>query len=284
MNARVSSLLTRWLLGVLLLTALILKLEQLVEGGGWSRRWIEEGVIGGEAVWALWLFRGKWTRLGLCLSVIGFLCFAGASWWKLSKGITGCGCFGRWDLSPKVSFWIDWAAVVLLGWSYGMEFSEPKRRHRFWLSAAVLSLLVAIGFYQTALFFGRNSEVDPQDWIGHSWPPIEDPRFSVDLASGNWVVLVYDSSCHHCMTLAEDYLEQAKTWRAEGRQVELSLIDIASSPDAERTPDALTRTKRSEEQNRIFKPIPAVLLVKNGRILAVQEGWFSGGSELKILR
>ena len=109
----------RLLLGLLLLTAAVLKLYGLnataVPRVGWfAAPRVQIVAAEWELVLGLWLLSGAY-RTGAWLATVGtFLTFAGVSSYLGWKGVVACGCFGAVRASPWHAFGVDVAALVLL--------------------------------------------------------------------------------------------------------------------------------------------------------------------------
>jgi len=269
---------TRWFWGALLLIAALLKAQQLLteQSGSDSATLFWLGVAGGELLLALWLVSGKWPALSLRIGLICFACFAAVSLWKISQGIENCGCFGKLNTSPKLSYWIDWLALALGVWSLGTERAASSvghlRRSKLLFPAL---LLLAIAFYYTGLSLARNSDTNPGRWVGRPWPPTGTVSAPSALSEGSWVVILYRSSCGHCQAAAAEYAELARVWQSQNRKIRVALLDADPESGIEKPWSRLGLLEGALEQPGLYRADPVVIVLVAGRIVAVQEGWGS---------
>jgi hypothetical protein len=147
---------TRLLFGSLLLAAAVLKFWQIATTStpsSWSLAGtaFQWGIPVLETVLAGWLFSGKRPLTALGVTTAGFVMFSGVTLFKLSQGETSCGCFGNWMVHPKITYWIDIAAV-LLGASALLR-SRSAGRWRSWVGIVATGAVVlgfAFGLYNEA--------------------------------------------------------------------------------------------------------------------------------------
>ena len=228
--------LLRWLFGLILLTAAILKLQDWIE---WPRETaltasslVVPAGAGAEILLALWLFFGLLRRHSLLVATGAFGCFAIVSLWKIAHGIEICGCFGKWHTSPKATYWLDAAAFCLGLWALRSPWARPASEEKGilragWIFRFLLPgiLVLSLGFYEVALVRGRNMAFPSGSWLGASWPPVGAVDVAADLSRGRWIVLIYDSSCGHCRSRAADYAEMDQDFQAHGVRTRVALID-----------------------------------------------------------
>jgi hypothetical protein len=148
---------TRLLFGSLLLAAAVLKFWQIATTStpsSWSLTGtaFQWGIPISETVLALWLFSGKRPLTALGVTTAGFVVFSGVTLFKLSQGETSCGCFGNWMVHPKITYWIDIAAV-LLGAATLLR-ARSAGRWRSWAGIVAMGAVVlgvAFGLYTEAI-------------------------------------------------------------------------------------------------------------------------------------
>jgi len=264
----VSSRAVRWLLGGLLLTAALLKGQQGIAEAGASLSLV---VPAGELFLSLWLISGRLPVLSLRIASLCFVCFALISAWKISNGTELCGCFGRWEVSPKLSYWIDWIALWLALWALGKEKQSRPRRFGFVLPSALVACSLALFIAGLALW--RNAEANPALPPGRLWPPAGAVTLPADLSSGRWVVLLYRSSCGRCLGTANEYADLARRWQSEGRKIRVALIDGDPGAGMETPLFRAGPVEGTLEQAGLLRSAPVVLVLDGGRVLASQEGW-----------
>ena len=147
---------TRILFGSLLLAAALLKFWQISTTAtptSWSLTGtaFQWGIPLWETALAGWLFSGKRPLAALGVTTAGFAVFSGVTLFKLSQGATSCGCFGNWMVHPKITYWIDIAAV-LLGAAVMLR-ARSAGRWRSWTGISATGAVVlgiAFGSYNEA--------------------------------------------------------------------------------------------------------------------------------------
>ena len=273
----------RWFFALILVTAAVLKLQYWMEGSAHMVFTASSLLTPGEAVaeilLALWLFTGSFRNCSLLVATGAFGCFALVSLWKISQGVAVCGCFGKWSPSPKWTYWMDVAAFALglralgLPWvceSAGKGICASRTAFRLLFAGIVV---LSIGFFGAAFMHGRNVKSAPASWLDTSWPPTGAIDVPADLSRGRWIVLIYGSSCHHCRALAADYADLDQDLQAHERTTRVALIDADGDEEWEKTWSRPGLIEGKLLQSDLFNYTPIVLLLGDGRVRAVQEGW-----------
>jgi len=260
-------------LGMLLLTSGILKLASFypsfsgVPDRVAQSRWHAAALLC-ELLLAIWLLSGIARKWSLAVAAGTFLCFALATLRMIHDGVGDCGCFGAASLSPKVTFWIDVAALsAAIG-------TLPPFPSRFAAMAAVP--LAGLACYLGAVATAPHIQADPGIRVGHAWPPSGVVACSEDLSKGRWVVLIHDRSCHRCAALGDSLAGDAASWASSGTSCRLALIDESDTPDfsdpsssslpaSPKTPDAI--------MGRLLHPIAP----HHAPILLLLPGWHRAG-------
>lgn len=269
--------LVRWTLGILLLTAAVLKFshgfsQELgeVHGSLCSHAVSIRLVPCSEILLGLWLISGIQTTLSFVAAAATFGCFAAFTLWEIWHGITDCGCFGRIALQPKVTYWIDIGALT------ACFMALRPRRPRIFLPVI---LLATPAIYFAVLWNGRvlpSRQSSPSGLgivAGKPWPPAGAVGINADLAHGRWIILIYSSGCGHCQSLAADYSEAAREWPARGIKTRLALLDAGASTDAEATVRHSGIVHGALIQTDLYHHTPILLLLVDGRVMAIQGGW-----------
>ncbi len=277
----------RWVrsvFGLILLIAALLKLQYWFEGpreaAFTAYSLFVPGVAGAETLMALWLFTGIWPRGSLLVATGAFGCFAGVSLWKIFHGVEVCGCFGKWSPSPKVIYWIDVAAFCFGIRALRLSFARTgsagegtpggSRIFRLLLPG---TLALSLGFYGVALVHGRTIEATPERWLDGPWPPPGALNVPADLGRGRWIVLIYGSACGHCQSMAADYADMDHDWQSHGKKTRVALIDADADQGLEKPWARPGLIEGSLLQPDQYRNTPIVLLVVDGRVRAVREGW-----------
>ena len=273
-----ASLVARLLMGGLLLAASLLTAQQLMllpgRGHVSALDLFRLVVMAGEFLLALWLFSGKRQVISLRVGSACFGCFVLITLWDIFHGIDDCGCFGKWAVGPKVTYWIDWFALSLGMWALRTQ-REPAvalSTRRGWLAIPAV-LCVSFLLFYSAVFTWRVTSHDPTLWLGKPWPPPKTVKVSADLSAGRWVVFLYHSWCGHCLSLVADYAEWDRVWKLQGRKVRVALIDATPDSGIEKTWSTPGLVEGSFETISLYRNDPMVVVLDGGRIVAVHEGW-----------
>lgn len=256
------------ILALLLLAAAVAKLSSFREwlpsdsGGSLAVKW-QLALVGYEIALGFWLVSGVGIRWALTMSAVTFLVFAGATLGMVAHGISDCGCFGAFSVPPRVTYWVDVAALTA-------AVFVMIREHRATRFRIVLTLVsIAAAGFGTALVIAP-SGLSPQAIdAGKLWPTEETVDFPADLSKGRWVVLIYDSDCHRCQSLAATYARDARGWGA----CQLALLDVNYTANFETGfgSDGVLRGRLL--RTGLYHSSPIHLLLDQGRVLAHQEGW-----------
>lgn len=250
-------------LAVLLLGAAGLKLTGvLLHPGSRDHLWLLV-LVACELLLGLWLLSGRRREWSLWVTTSTFFCFAFVTLQMLARGITDCGCFGPLSLSPRITYWIDIAALLVALSVLG------KIRFRF-----LLPLILVPGM---ALYVGALSLAQPQHSIskmivGQSWPSEKAIECSADLSKGRWVVLIYGSDCERCQSMAENYASEASRWGGQGKRTRLALLD-ADQSEIPLNPSFPQTVRGKLLSGGLYDHAPILLLLDQGKVLRFEEGW-----------
>lgn len=210
----------RWVVGVLLLAAAVLKAAQLLAEPALSLaspalRYLLPLQIAAEACLGLLALSGVWWRQLRWLALVLFSGFALYSMYLATSGAATCGCFGNLEVHPWWTFAIDAAVVAGLAASiaFGTNDAPTAARPR---QAFALAMLcgVALGgtVFSVALGTTRSSSLiaddglvvlEPEAWIGQRLPIAE--FIDADLSQGTWTVLLHRRDCPDCQEAAPQY-------------------------------------------------------------------------------
>jgi uncharacterized protein DUF1573/methylamine utilization protein MauE len=106
-------------LGGLLLLAAGLKMyglavEPIGRAGFFSQPWVQTALVEWEIFLGLWLIWGQYRAGAWLFATTTFLIFACFNFWQGWIGQGSCGCFGRLQVNPWLTFAIDLAALGTL--------------------------------------------------------------------------------------------------------------------------------------------------------------------------
>lgn len=236
----------RWLVGILLVGAAVLKAIELVNEPAavvvrpWEV-WVLPIQVGTELAIGVFALSGLYWRKLRWPLILVFICFAGRSLYLAAIGANSCGCFGVLQIHPWWSFLLDLAVVLglivpivsgrrqLNIESSDARFNSSSARsfRRIAVTAVVAILLMLIVFLarytdrHTALAArAAGSPVDlvilePERWIGRKLPVAE--SIDIDLSKGKWIVLLHRHDCPVC----RDMLPRYENLASAGQRVAL---------------------------------------------------------------
>ncbi len=222
----------RWIVGLLLVTAALLKgldltlhpASVLVDNYSW---FLLPVLVGGELSLGLAAIAPLfWNRLRV-LAILLFASFAGYSLWLALHGAASCGCFGPLDIHPWWTFFLD--SIVLAGlvaeyfWVGRDEKKTPTSPTSATTGLSLVSiLLMPLGItaaltWQTAprlasSHYGFQTVGDlvilePETWIGQKFPLAK--YINVDVSQGSWVLLLHRHDCPKCQDAVPKYEQLA---------------------------------------------------------------------------
>ena len=213
----------RWVVGLLLVCAAILKSVQLITEPAATLiagPWLLPLQIGVELGVGLLALAGIYWRQLRWLALLLFSFFAAYSLYLAVGGVASCGCFGPIKVHPWWTFALDIAVV------FGLLFSVRREREgnvdansdvpRLVSYSAgrrtVIASVLGVSAISTALlgwYADRQTAVDglltmvsdlvvlePERWIGKPLPIAQ--FIDLDLSSGQWIVLIHRHDCPAC--------------------------------------------------------------------------------------
>jgi hypothetical protein len=228
----------RWAAGLLLIAAALLKAEELADNPTiasieWLGNYSLPTQIALELGVGLLLLSGLYWRYLRWFAVTLFAGFAGYSFYKAINGATSCGCFGPIEVHPWWTFTLD--SVVVGGllaavWRERQAGGSIAKRSERWLLrdfssrrqaiAVVLgvvlmsgALLLRYASHRTAVAdsvkpsSGDLVILDPETWVGQKLPIAN--SIDMDLANGDWMVLLHRHDCPVCLEKVPQYEQRA---------------------------------------------------------------------------
>jgi len=275
---------TSFLLATVLVAAVAMTVEARIAGVATPYRAARFGSViaaSVELLIAAWLLSRWQQRVAWRVTVVCFIALGAVALGRTVSSATGaCGCFGRLEVPPWVAFAIDVGALCLLGWSRSaywranvtpMPFAHSIDRKMaagclsFALGAAVLShsTLPSVSVDAGATSAdGRTIWLQPEAWLGKTFPILKDLRISSDISRGSWLVVLHRHNCRSCARLLARL--QAQT----ARRTESALALIEMPPFAPSGP--LRRVPRGATSGHLDPSIqwnaetPIVLTLNDG--------------------
>ena len=292
----VAWLICRSLLGVVLLTAAVLKAEELAAlpmlgPGLLNERWLLACVVEVEAVLGCWLLLGAGGFMTWAITLIMWLAFLGVAGYEVVSGVESCGCFGRVEINPWYTAVFDLIVVLVL------PFCRPVRgtvnngegARFFAVRMATVGLIcmagAAFGVWNLYRYSaGRLSEdglsfadqtviLEPEKWVGHPFILADYIDVGPQLTHGDWIVLLYRYDCEHCQQAVPRYAVLAQQKRAvDSPSVALVEIPPFAPPGQEliRPSTSIVRGQLSEKHDW-FASTPVMIRIHNGTVRTVAE-------------
>jgi uncharacterized membrane protein YphA (DoxX/SURF4 family) len=214
-------------------------------------------------------------RISLSIGALLLLMFLGAIGWAWATGSTAeCGCFGPWKRTPPQAFAEDLAILVIVPWAWwGRRFTQAPTNA---LKLALVGLGVASGIMIPAVASMTGAaEPGAKGVVGSDvFKTLEVSDLSVNLATGEHLVLLMSTTCPHCQAAVPDVNALA------GDQRLPKVVAVAMNDRVER---GLFREDYSAQypigeisQQAVYallkKDLPRLFLVRDGRIVAVWDG------------
>lgn len=220
------------------------------------------------------------------MRVIALGCFGVFAAVALAEGLSGhasCGCFGKLQVSPWISFAIDVAAVVTL------FIFRPRdhrvERHRLRTGMTVLVML-AVGV-PGAVWVARQSPVrlqeagglevagnfvilEPEGWVGTPFPLFDHIDVGPQLRDGRWILVFYHYDCPSCALVVPQVIEKSRDFR--GARLALIAVPPLAPPGkglvAPRSDYVLGSLSAQREW---FMHTPVVMMLDGGAVRAIGE-------------
>jgi hypothetical protein len=235
----------RWIVGILLVTAAILKAVQLVAEPTAALLAVRGSPdlvpigsllsplqVGVELAIGLLALTGFYWRQLRWFALVLFIAFAAYSFHLATTGATSCGCFGPLRVHPWWTFGLDLAVVLGLILSFPTETrhltpdtSPTSIQHRA-SNITIAASFMAISILTTALLMrhlaaptaaaegvlqmaGELIVLEPEKWVGKTLPIAE--FIDLDLSTGEWTVLLHRHDCPDCQEAVPKYEQLATT-------------------------------------------------------------------------
>ena len=245
----------RWVVGLLLVCAAILKAVQLVTQPASTLmmplgHWLLPMQIGVELGIGLFVLTGLYWRQLRWIALLLFSLFSAYSLYLIIGGAESCGCFGPIKVHPWWTFMLD-AAVVFgllfsarrdqelkVGANTGVPrlapFSASRRNVIAFIVGASTISTVLLGWYairQTTSaegllpMAGDLVILEPEQWVGKPLPIAD--AIDLDLSNGKWTVLLHRHDCPACQVQVPRYDQLG----SRGQKV--ALVEVPPYGDSE---------------------------------------------------
>ncbi len=280
----------RVVLGLLLLTAAALKGHQLATeptagASLLNSRWFLIAVVEFELFFGLWLLAGLYPRWTWLAALLCFGGFAGVSLYKAISGEATCGCFGSVEVNPLYTFTLDvMVQLALVRWPpHAAESCGSPTRwlpHRraaavvvIWLILGVplgaslsnyaAPTLAAAGVFDSGDFV----VLEPEKWIGKTFPLVKYVDVGKRLIEGEWVVVLHRHDCPACQVELPRYEQLARDSGSQPDARRVMLLEIppfADEGDPPRVSETSVVRGRLQDSRTWFVSTPVALLLEDG--------------------
>jgi hypothetical protein len=288
-------------LGILLLTAAILKgwqllTEPVANSDIWSYRPFLILTVEFELGLAIWLLSGLFKKAAWLASLLCFSLFSMITFYKGVTGAASCGCFGSVHVNPWITLLaIDLPSVIALSifrpirhpeWSAAESkdlwislqnfFTPLPSAPRFAVTAClglgILGITTPIlALNEPATITSRYEVLEPETWVGKDLPILKYIDIAETLKKGTWLVLFYHYDCPDCGRAIPMYEQMARDLSGNEDFMRIALIAVppyGRGPVSENCPCTLGRLPETKEW---FVTTPAVALLKNRLVTSAWE-------------
>lgn len=225
-----------------------------------------------EIALAMWLVSTMAPRSAKAAGITVFSVFSFVSGLQVLNGQASCECFGIFRSPPAFTLVLDILLVTLL---VAWQPEKITRRHRVDVGVGtqfLLPLAIAIVFgygigdrLQEGIVQLRRPEIvvlRPEKWIGKPLPIHNDLSPHVDISSGRFSLLFYDSRCPTCRALLKSKITD------ESQRiivVELPPFTDVSPEDSEKV-----QWVRLSARKHWFVALPQTLELEDGIVTAAK--------------
>jgi hypothetical protein len=282
------------LLGILLLTAAILKgwqllTEPVANEDIWSNRAFLIFTVEFELAFGIWLLSGLFKRAAWLAALGCFSMFAVITLYKGFSGADSCGCFGAVKVNPWITLCvIDLPAVIALlifspqngllsnifTWRSHVipnAVRNPQISGGFAAYLVVVILVLAIttsvlALNKPATVTSSYEVLEPETWIGKRLPIVDYIDIGKQLEKGNWLVLFYHHDCPDCQKAIANLGWPGHQFGIEKTDLKVAIIEMPPYGGSIETSCTYGRLLNVKEW---FISTPAVVLMKNRKITQV---------------
>ena len=278
-----SPLITRLLLGVVLLLAAGLKSFELIAGSSSTIAWLpltaQFALPLGETLIGGWLLSGWRWNAARRTTLVWLVVLIAVSMHKWLTGAASCGCFGKLEVKPWITVLLDVAAFVAVLLSSSAFVGSRSMLRRTGLAGSQLLLLAALALVLASPIRRPVpapvgvTQLYPYDWVGRQWVLADYIDVWPEISHGRWAVLLYGANCHTCTSIVEEYQGLAHEWAAKGAASSVAMIDVSrNAVDAEPAGDSAALHGKLGGPPGWFIATPALIVLIDGRVVTTGEG------------
>lgn len=299
-----------WLmLGIILVTAATLKSqsatigESSVASGLFDNPTVLWAAIAAECILGTALMVRLWPRVVRWIAVATFGAFFCVALYKFLHHETTCGCFGAVRVHPGYTAGFDLAVVVAMLFTRppadvpvtarriavgigvlamsGIAIALASRWHP---QTVTLGAMPSITTSQPDPFGAAGSLVvlEPEKWVGGTFPLFGHIDLGARLLSGRWTVLLVHHDCDHCIAAVGRYSAGVGGVGGSGSgvgssaQAGLAVIEMPPFADAgEPMPWVLppsVLSGRLDTTRDWFATTPVILELQDGKVTSAHDG------------
>lgn len=279
----------RFSCAAILLVASILKTIQIaiypVSTTIFGSRLVLVGLIECELSMSLWLIAGLcpvWSRR---VGIATFAVFVISSGYSGLLGAESCGCFGPVHVNPWLSCVMDIVLVALLyNWkptaANNNDVRNDYKLRTLWIVLALVVAVINVIIWKTWQLSDSTGSVDdqsvvilePQEWLGKTFPLEDQIDIGRELARGSWVVLFYHPDCPLCQKAIVYYEHVREELKRSQSGTDVALIQVPPFADDVLLSHTTCRRGKLTDSKEWFITTPSAVTIREGRVLSVATG------------
>jgi hypothetical protein len=256
----------------------------------------ELGVISGKATWILivglesmlatWMLIGGFNPARFWCAIGCFSLFAAAACFEAMHAHPSCGCFGKFQVPPRVTANFDLMAVISLFFSRPQVKTWTDRwpiRHRLGgavaitlLASACLTLILSSAPASAASRSVESANQDPSSSVGREFPFFDEIIASpAEMRLGRWIVIFYHFDCDECRKGIPAYLRFAENEQAGTGNFRFAFVAVPpfapAGHDLVPSSEGLRHFELRQDRKWLLAT-PLVVTIEDGKVLNVAEG------------
>lgn len=275
------------LLGILLLTAAVLKgwqllTEPVTNDDIWSYRPFLILTVEFEIALGIWLLSSLFEKAAWLAAISCFSLFSAITFYKGITGAESCGCFGSVHVNPWITlFAIDIPAVIaliLLPPKGEKLFDWPSIPHfakTVCISLLVLSITtMVLAFNEPRKVTSEYEVLEPKTWISKRLPILEYIDIGMQLEKGRWLLLLYHHNCSDCLEILPQYGRISHDLVGHENILRIALLELppyAKSMDTKIFFSVSFARAKLNDCKEWFVTTPVLVLMLDGIVQAIRE-------------
>ena len=284
------------LVGILLIVSAFLKAEQLIAEAYYSDNLLFSFTlvviqIECELLLGVWLLSNVYQRYCRYTSILVFSCFAMVAFAKVLDGHRYCGCFGRLQINPWWTLFLDAIVIVtLVNWNTSecIQIKSSPSRTRL---CFVFFTMLLVCFFSVILFtttkpslvdkngvdIERNGLVvlEPESWIGEDFPIADYIDIGEILNKGHWNIIFYRHDCPKCHDVFLSYGHLKKDLIQPQTDLNVAFIELPPYGIDKKSNiyESWCKLGRMSDQYDWLVKTPLEINLHNGSVISVIESY-----------